>query len=98
MEKKLNDVINILNSILSSLPPIGIDEQKEIKEKLAEIQSLTYTAFCTFNKECIDFSELDHTKKLLSQVAFLTVRCLSLVEYLEHSHSRLCNQEKASEK
>ena len=98
MEDKLNDVINILNSILSSLPPIGIDEQKEIKEKLLEIQSLTHTAFCVFNKECVEFLELDHTKKLLSQVAFLTVRCLSLVEYLEHSHSRLCNQNRASEK
>ena len=98
MEEKLNQAINTLNSILSSLPPVGIDEKEEIKEKLKEIEKTSHTIFCELNKECIEFSRLDHIKRQLSQVSFLVVRCLGLVEYLKHAHSRLCNQEKLDNK
>ena len=98
MEEKLNQAIDTLNSILSSLPPVGIDEKEEIKEKLKEIENISHTIFCKFNKECIEFSQLNHIKKQLSQVSFLVVRCLSLVEYLEYSHSKLCNQQSLDKK
>ena len=37
MEEKLNQAINTLNSILSSLPPVGIDEKEEIVKRNPEI-------------------------------------------------------------
>ncbi len=92
MEKKLDESLKILNAIFSSLPPNGFDEIEEIKRKLKEIENTSFTIFNEINKECIEFSQLNRIKRQLSQLSLLVVRCLALVEYLQHSHASFCNR------
>jgi len=98
IEEKVDQAVELLNSIFSSLPPSGFDEIEEIKKRLKEIESEAVTIFDDLNKESIEFLQLNHTKKRLMKLSFLVVRCLSLVEFLEHSHSSFCNQPKRDER
>ena len=91
--KKVNEAVEILNSVFSALPPCGFDEIDEIKNKLKEIEGMSVTVFEDLNKESIEFSQLNRTKNRLMKLSLLVVRCLSLVEFLEHSHAGFYNQQ-----
>jgi len=94
IEKKVDEAIGILNALFSKLPPCGFDEIEDIKKRLKEIESISVTVFEDLNKESIEFLQLNRTKSRLMKVSFLVVRCLSLVEFLEHSHAGFYNQQR----
>ena len=88
----LRDGVEILNRVFERLPPNGDEEIAELKQKLKEIEDSSSSLFCELNRECIEFSQLNHIKKQLTKLSVLVVRCLVIAEYLEYSYSSFCNR------
>jgi len=98
IDNKLDKAINILDAIFASLPPSGFDEIEKIRSIMAEIQESSFTIFNDLDKEKISFSQLNHTKILLTQLSLLVLEARSLVEFLEYSYANYRNQFEKGEK